>query len=65
MANLCEVDRESDLNRLASGILGNTLLQPTSVSDFPGPGNDVLSLAIVDLISRRALVGFSLLHVSY
>ena len=45
--------------------LGNTLLKPTSVSYFPGPENDVLSVVIIDLISRSALVGFSLLCARY
>ena len=45
--------------------LGNTLLSPTSVSKFPGPAIDVFSIAIVDPISRSALVGFSILHGRY
>ena len=46
-------------------LLRHIILLPTSVSDFPGPGRDVFSIAIVDLISRRALVGFSLLCARY
>ena len=60
----CEGDCDLDLNRLASAILDNTLLLPTSVSNFPGPERDIFSIAIVDLISISALVRFSLLHAS-
>ena len=64
-ADRYERDHESDLNCLASAILGNTLLLKTSVSDCPGSERDVFIIAIVDLISRSALVLFSLLCVSY
>ena len=50
--NRCEGDRDSDLDHLASEILGNKLLVPTSVSDIPGLEYDVFSIAIVGIISR-------------
>ena len=40
-------------------------MQPTSVSDCPGPERGVFSIVIVDLISRSALVGLSLLRASH
>ena len=64
-ANCCEGDCDYDLNFLASAILGNALLQPKRVSDCPGPERDILSIAIVDIISRSALVRFSLLRARY
>ena len=63
--NDCEGYHDSDLICLSLVILGNTLLQPTSVSDWSGTERDVLSIAIVDLIPRSALVMFSLLCSSY
>ena len=35
--------------RLASEVLGNTLLYPISVSDYPGPEHGVLSIQIIFL----------------
>ena len=64
-ANICEVDPDSDLNRQASAILGNTSLQPTSVRNCFEPERYLFSIAIVDLISISALVRFSLLRMSY
>ena len=61
----CKGDRDSDLNCLASEILGNTLLQPTNVSDCSGPELDVFSIVIVDLILRSAVVWFSQLCAKY
>ena len=52
----CNGYRESHLNCMASESLGNTLLLPTSVSDFPGPERDIFSIVIVDFILRSALV---------
>ena len=49
-ANHCEGDCDSYFNRLASAILGNTLLKPSSVSDFPGPERELLSNLIIDII---------------
>ena len=64
-SNSCEGDRDSDLNYLASAISGYKLLQPTSVSNCPGPKRDVFSIKIFDTISRISLVGFSILCASY
>ena len=43
-------------------ILGNTLLYQVSVSDCPGLACGIFCILIVDLVSRRALVVFSLLR---
>ena len=64
-ANRCEGDCDSDLNFMDSAILGNTLLQPKRVSDCPRPERDILSIAIVDIILRSALVRFSILRARY
>ena len=45
--------------------LVNTLLWPPSVRNYLWTKLEVFSIAIVDLISRRALVGFSLLRGRY
>ena len=36
-----------------------------SVSEFPGPERGIFGISIIDIISRNALIGFSLLHASY
>ena len=41
-------------------IVGNTLLYPGSASNLPVPERDIFCILILDIISIRALVGFSL-----
>ena len=42
-------------------IFGNTLLYLVSVTDCTGPEHGILCILIVDIISRRAYIGFILL----
>ena len=57
-----EVDLDSDVNHLAQLNYGNPLLYPVIVSDFPRPERGILCISIVDIISKRTLVLFSLLR---
>ena len=45
-------------------ILGNSLLYPVSVINFPIPECGAFCISIIDLISKSALVFFSLLCAS-
>ena len=53
---------ESDINCLGSVNLRKYTTVPISVRNFPGPERGVFCIVTVNLISRNALVGFSLLH---
>ena len=53
------MDLDSDVNRLASGILGNPLLYPVSVGYCTGPKRGVFCISIIAIILRSALVFFS------
>ena len=61
----CEGYRDSDLNLLASVILWQYTTVTNSVKYCPGPERDIFSISTDDLISRSALLGFSILRVSY
>ena len=61
----CEEDCDSDLNCLDSAILRQCTTVTTECFDCPWTERDVFSVAIIDLILRSSLVGFSLLRASY
>ena len=60
-ANYGEVDLDADVITWIQVILGNTLMYPVSVNNYPRPERGVFCILIVDLISKSALKFFSLL----
>ena len=64
-ADRCEEDRDSSINWLALVIIRQYTTTTNYFSDFPGHEFGASGIAIFDIISRSALVVFSLLLASY